>query len=307
MADDPKVDMEAKLKAFPMKEMGKDSVAYFKKNAPLLKKFEKIEYSEKLKLDRRKWTPKKLEEGLAALVRYDLQIMSVRFDKMIKDGEKGDAKKLEAALTKEFNEIKKDILDKVSLALEELASGKGDNAKPLKECKAAFDKMGKVNFNGAFDRPRKAVLKSLTALQAEVKKGNKGKPDFDKANKDISAASDSFDKTGKLAETAIDFLLKTARSLKTDKEADAELVGFSAQILKYEKKFDMFLTMAKGFSSELDGAVKALKTGALTEPELKAKVDAFSKMTNVDKSAQEIVSGTRKLKPAFQKIEKKLK
>jgi len=307
MADDTKVDMEAKLRVSPMKEMGKEVHAFMKKNPALQKKFEKIEYSEKVKLDKRKWSPKKLGDGLGNVARYELKLLAVRFGKLIKDAEKGDQKKLEKDLTKEFESIKKEILDKVSLALEEVASGKGDNKKPLKACKASFDKMSKANFSGAFERPRNAVVKALEDVDKAFEKDGKGKPDFASAGKSVSAACAAFQKSGKLADIAIDSMVKTAKDLEKDKEADSSFVVFAKTILNYEKTFKQFTDMSKKFEAEIDSIEAALKMGKMEQDAVKAKIKSLKSMSNLDKTAQGVVSGTRKLKPAFQKIEKLLK
>jgi hypothetical protein len=305
MADNTKEDMKANFIVKPLTTVP-GLKEFLKDNPSMMKKFEKLEYTEKVNLDKRKWSEKKLNEGIAALARYELKIMSMRLPKLIKSG-KGDKKKLQAEVLKEYEDLKKEILDKISLAVEEVASGKGDNKKALKDCKTAFDRMSKANFNGAFDRPRKVIISSLDGVLKELSKGDKGKPDFGKATKDVAAAVKGFEKTGKLAENGINSMLKTAKDLEKDKDADGELTGFATKILKYDKKFTQFTVVAKKFSDEIDAIEAALKLGEMDEKEVDAKIKSLSKMSNLDKTAQEIVSGTRKLKPEFLKIEKKLK
>ncbi|RUS59687.1 hypothetical protein EGN72_13395 [Pseudorhodobacter sp. E13] len=311
MAGDLKVKMEAKLKVFPMKEMGKDVTAYMKKNPALQKKFERIEYSEKVELDKRKWTPKKLQDGLAAVARYELKLLAVRAAKMIKDGEKGDPKKLEKALTKEFEDIKSQILDKASLAIEEVVSDKGDNAKSLKDCKAAFGKLGDVDFANMYKGPRESMVVIFDNLAAALKDAGEqkdgGKAMFSSYLKDIEEITGDFERVGKAANTAIDTLLKAAKTTKADKSVDAELTAFAEKVLKNEGKFTSAVDKGKKFSDALEAAAKLMKAGKATEKDAKLQAAVFKKLSGLDGSGKDAISLARKLEPEFKKIEKKLK
>ncbi|MDZ4135317.1 MAG: hypothetical protein U1D06_06940, partial [Paracoccaceae bacterium] len=63
----------------------------------------------------------------------------------------------------------------------------------------------------------------------------------------------------------------------------------------------------KSFSKALDEALKSLKSGTITDIDAKVQVSVFTKLASLDGSADEALSYAKKLKPAFKKIEAKLK
>ncbi|HSF92928.1 MAG TPA: hypothetical protein VLA51_12095 [Paracoccaceae bacterium] len=311
MAADQKAKIDAKLKAHPMKEMTKEVTAFLKKNPALQKKFGSIESSEKVELDKRKWNAKKVTEVIEANVRYDLKILAVRFAKLIKDGENGDPKKLEKALIKEFEDVKKEVLNKASLVVEEIVSGKGDNAKSLKDCKAAFAKLGKVDFDMMYQAPRQEAEEAFNRL-AEVLEDKKAteaeqKKEMAEALKTLDICVKEFGDSGKEASDAIDTLLKAAKTSKNDKDVDGEIKSFAETVLKSEGKITSVLSKSKKFSDALDAAQKLLKSGDVSAKAAKVQKGVFAKMSSLDGSAKETLKNASSMERAFKKIESKLK
>jgi hypothetical protein len=306
-----KVKIDAKLKAYPMKEMTKEVTAYLKKNPALQKKFSSIESSEKVELDKRKWNAKKVTEVIVANVRYDLKILAVRFHKLIKDGENGDQKKLEKALIKEFEDIKKEVLNKASLVVEEIVSGKGDNAKSLKDCKTAFARLGKVDFDAMYQAPRQEAEEAFDRLAKvlEDKKATEAdqKKEMAEALKTLDICVKQFGESGKEAATAIDTLLKAAKNSKKDKNVDGEITAFAEMVLKSEGKITSVLSKSKKFADALENAQKLLKAGDVSDKAAKVQKAVFTKMSKLDGSAKETLKNAARMERDFKKIESKLK
>lgn len=314
MAAGEKKKIKAELKVYPLKEMTKDARDLISKSKELTKLYGPIVWSKDILVDPRKWTKKSLSDGMAAVARYDMKILCVRVAEAAKAEKAGkgakDPKKLEKDLSKAYEDVKKDVLDKVSLAIDEVEADKGDNAKNLKDCKAAFGKLEKVDFDWMYKGPRESLLETFEGLVEAL--GDE--PDEKRLAKVLSQcadwvaeAIDGFKENGKEAADAVDTLLKAAKATKANKGAAPELISYAEKVLKQEGKISSVLSKSKSFSDALETAQKLVKGGKVTENQAKLQVAIFKKLSKLDTSAKDTLDAAKKLKPEFQKIEKSLK
>jgi len=297
-----KKEFTAELDADPLKEMTKQAQDFIKNSKALSKKFVNITYKEKVDLDPRKWKKKDLNDGVLSVARYELKLLAVRVGKAAKDGAADG--KVETELSKEYDKIVKAINKKLSLAIEELAKDTGNNKKALKDGKAAFAKLDKIDFKGAFSGPLKSATDVLKWLEKSVS-GRNAKNAFTKAASDIATVSGQFDKVGREANAAVAFLMKSAK--EHAKADDGGLQNFAKEIEKNGKVFEQFLAEADAFEKALDDAEAAIKDGKLDAAGVKDEIKKLERMAGVDRSAQAALQAAKKLKPAFLKIEKSLK
>jgi len=300
-ATDGKTEFTAELDANPLDEMTKQAKDFIDGSKVLKKKFAKITFSQKIKLDAKKWNKKKLNAGMYGAARWELKILAVRVGQYAKEGKADD--KAEAALCKDYDKIAKEIKKKLSLELEELEKG-GDNKKALKDGKAAFAKLDKIDFKGAFNGPLKSAIDVMKWLEKAVS-GRNAKNAFTKAAGDMATVSGQFDKVGREANAAVSFLMKSAK--EHAKADDGGLQNFAKEIEKSETVFEKFLSEAEAFEKGLDAAEAAIKEGKLDAAGVKDEIRKLERMAGVDKSAQAALQAAKKLKPAFLKIEKSLK
>lgn len=300
-ADDGKKEFTAELDANPLDEMTKQAKEFIEGSKVLSKKFQKIKFSQKIKLDGKKWSKKKLNDGVHGAARWDLKVLAVRVGQYAKAG-KAD-KDAETALCKDYDKIVKTITKKLAVELEELEKG-GDNKKALKDGKAAFAKLDKIDFKGAFNGPLKSAIDVLKWLEKSVS-GRNAKNAFTKAAGDIATVSGQFDKVGREANAAVAFLMKSAK--EHAKADDGGLNNFAKEIEKNGKVFEQFLAEAEAFEKALDDAEAAIKEGKLDAAGVKEEIKKLERMAGVDRSAQAALQAAKKLKPAFLKIEKSLK
>ena len=314
MAAGDKKKIKAELKVYPLKEMTKEARDFISNSKELAKKYGPIVWSKDIMVDPRKWTKKSLADGMAAVARYDMKILCVRVAEAAKAEKNGkgekDQKKTEKELSKSYEEIKKEILDKVSLAIDEVEADKGDNAKNLKDCKAAFGKLEKVDFDWMYKGPRQSLLETFEGLAEELA----DEPDEKRVAKVLGQCADwvaeaiaGFKENGKEATEAVDTLLKAAKTTKANKGAAPELIAYAEKVLKQEGKISSVLAKSKSFSDALDTAQKLVKSGTVTANQAKLQVAIFKKLSRLDNSAKDTLSAAKKLKPEFQKIEKSLK
>lgn len=317
MAVGEKKKIKAELKLYPLKEMTKEARDFIGKSKDLSKVYGPILFSRDMMLDPRKWTKKSLSDAMAAYVRYEMKILCVRVGEAAKAEKAGkaakDPKKTEKELSKSYEDMKKEIFNKVSLGLDEVEADKGDNAKNLKDCKAAFGKLDKVDFDWMYKGPRESVLETLENLVEELA-DESDEPDEKYKAKFLSQCADyvsesvkAFKENGKEATDAVDTLLKAAKTTKANKGAAPELIAYAETVLKQEGKINSVLAKSKSFSSALETAEKLLKGGKVTENQAKLQVVIFKKLSKLDTSAKDTLAACKKLRPEFKKIEKLLK
>jgi uncharacterized protein YukE len=315
MAGDTKKKMRAELKIDPRTEMDGKVIKWLNSVDELKKKFQPFTYSEDLELDTRKWDKNKLSKALEALVRYELKRLSVQTATAFKAvGEKASPKEFNAAvksLLREYDDIAKEIKDKCSLALEELSSDKGDNKKNLRDGKAAFAKMKQADLAKAFSGPREIVVGVFKLLSVELEKatGNDkaSAAAYVTAAKKMEEADKEFNGNAKDIQSAVDYLLKVAKDMAGNGEADKELQDFGEKIKAESATLKEFLDEIGEFENSIDGAIDDVKQKSLDPKGAKKKASDFEANKKLDGYATKIKAIIDKLATDFAKVEKKLK
>lgn len=252
-----------------------------------------LKYRVDAELDERKWNEKKLKEEAY----YGFKMAIIMLDKEVKKC-KGNEKDLKKA----YDEFLKDAEYGLEKFMKDQESGKADNAKPLKDGKAAMNKLEAVKSN-SFDDPRKGAIAALEPL---TKKGA-DKKDADTANKKLTTIKTMFDKSGKAAEEAVDFLMSMAKKMADNKDADQSLKDFGKEVLKKEKVFDEFLFAAHKFNEAFENGIKATEGDELDVDKAKEALKEFEGLSSLEKKAAAAVKEAAALQPKFKKIESKLK
>jgi hypothetical protein len=299
MADTGRKQFKAQLKADPRDEMTKAAKEFVDSDNGLKKIVVDFTYSEKVELDPRKWTDKSLNEGVFAVARYEIKIFATRIGEMAKAGISAkDAKpKVKVLHTKTQGYIDK----KLSLAVEELASDKGDSKKALKDGKLAMSKIQDLDLKDAFSKPRNDVVKLLKAIASAKDPA----PAIKKAATEVAKHAKDFDKTGREASAAVGYLLKM---IKDHKSSDAPGMGeFVALANKKSSTFSDFVTDCEQFENALDELTKALAAGDMDADTAKAKSSEFAGMTKVDGTAKAALAEAKLLKTKFDAVAKTLK
>ncbi|QYK42386.1 MAG: hypothetical protein KF887_04480 [Paracoccaceae bacterium] len=289
----------------PFDETDKGNKAWATGIKEIDKAVKTIKWKGEAELDDKKWPVKKLQEEGAFAARMALKIFAGCVREAKKTAEKGKEKDGIKAVLDGYKDLEKDLDSGLDKWLENIESGKADNAGALKAGKAAFDKLNSVEFKGAFDGPRK---KAIDALKALTKDGVDPKVQ-QKAGKVLEGLADEFGKTGKEAQKAIDFLLKTGKKLKDDKDADAELKNFGVEVLKgkNEETFTDFVDAAEKLGEVFEVVVEDAKKGALDPDTAKTAVSELERLSGLEKTAQSAVALAKSLTAKFKKIEQKLK
>jgi hypothetical protein len=301
-----KKEIKVELKLFAMKEMSAKAREFVSGDKDLKKEFEKaVTWSDKGEFDPRKYTKKDLDDEILAAARMPIKIFANRVNEAAKDKLDDKVKK---QLMKDFEEASKGAINNASLRFEEIESGKGDNKKALKDGKAAFGKLDKVDFHEAFAKPHGETLDALEALRTALKsKGGDKSGAFEKARKAVNKAAEDYDKVGSEAFAAVDFMLKTARSMKGNDKADPALVDFGKQVLKDETTFDGFVKAAEAFSKVLESSVATLKANTADSAQIDGLLKEVIASNKVFQTATKVGSLVEELKPKFKAIEKDLK
>jgi hypothetical protein len=307
MAATEKKDYDAKLDADPRDQLSPAAKKFLKSNSDIDKVIGKFKYSEKVSLDPRKWSKKDLESGVLAVALYEIKIFAVRINEIAKSG-KAD-KSVVDEVKKLHAKTQKYIDKKLSLAVDELANDKGDNKKGLKDCKAAFDKLARIDFDDIYSIPRSMIEGLFNDLgnsldDADEKQKAKYLAD---ALKELGEAQNEFEKTGKAAEGAVDTLIKAAKTTKANKDVDPEFAAYADIVLKQEGKITSVLDNMKKFSAAVGTAEKVLKSKDLDAKQAKDQARVFKGMSNLDGSAKDTLKSLSKLETDFDKIAKKLK
>lgn len=309
MADTPgKKEIKAEMKLHPMKEMSAKARDFISSDPELKKMFQKaVTWDKKGEFDPRKHNKKSLDEDLLADARMPFKIFANRVDKAA--GEKdGDRKKLVKELMKDFAEAVKGAINNASLKFEEIESGKGDNKKALKDGKAAFAKLSKIDFGPAFAGPHQEITDVLAELKVALKaKGADSARAFDKARKAAKKVDDDFDKAGREAAAAIDFVIKTARAIKNDTKADSALVEFGKLVLKDAAVFDDFVKQSNDFAKAVESAVKLLDSNSAEVGDVEKLIKEVAATSSLVSSAEDVEELADELEPRFKDIERLLK
>ncbi|MGC5198496.1 hypothetical protein, partial [Aphanothece microscopica] len=274
MAEDGKKEFKAEIKCSAVAECDGKDLKYIEEKLP--KKTwdslnKKIDFSEKVMLDGRKWKQKDLDDGIYAVARYELKVFGTALGKRVDEheGKKLDDKKFEDAVKKLHTETVKKIIEKVSLAIEELAKeGSGDGKKAAKDGNAAFKKLLEVDFD-SFGVNAALAVKVLEDLEKSIKKGGKGASGFEKARTGFEKVNTSFEKDGKEAQAAVDFIMKKLREIQGDTKNPPNAVAFAKDFIKkHSSDFDKFLTDVTEFEKLLTTATSKMKGNQMDEKEV---------------------------------------
>lgn len=277
----------------------KGAASVIEGNKELAKLVKPLEFKVDAELDDRKWDPKKLEDvgyyGDKGGV-FGIRMAVKLFDTAVTQSKSPDVVK------KAYAQLVKDASYAFEKLMKDIESGKADNAGALKDGKAAMNKLDAFKSN-SFEDPRKGAIKALEPL---TRKGA-DKSTAAKANKALVTIKTLFDKSGKEAEKAVDFLMNTAKKMRDDKDADQSLKNFGKEVLKQERMFDDFLDAATRFGDVFDDAIKATEAEDIDADKAGDLVKSFESLSSVEKLAAAAVDCARKLKPKFKQIEAKLK
>ena len=265
--------MTARLEVSPFAEMKPEQRKWLETNKKLKAKYQPFQFRHDVELDPRKWTEKTLGKSLEALVRMDLKILDARIVQAMKDMEKQGGMKGEllavTAAQKEYDKTAKTIENKVSLAVEELASGGGDATKSLKLGKAALGKIGNVKIDGMFKRSGDASVKALQALH-DVLDDSVDPTSHDDAYKRtatvIATAKAAFDKTRAQATSAIAFLAQTGSKIAKDRNAPPEMAAFGREVAAQKKVFKAFIVVCQRYGKlmkTVGALIRAKKLGVM--------------------------------------------
>jgi hypothetical protein len=314
MAPTAKKKMKAVLKVEPWAEMDGKRKAWLLSIPAFAKTFKTIEYSEDVELDPRKWDPGKLSKALEALVRYELKLLDAGVGQWQKKVEKKGPlgqRDAERALPAFYKDTVKEIHDKCSLALDELAADKGDNRKGLRDGKAALRKLDAVDLDKIFAVPRAATASAFRDLAAALDKAGDDEKQkeaaFTAAAKAADTARKGFDGDGKDAQAAVKFLLKTASDIGKNKNANPVLIGFGKEIESYEKYLVLFSHKLDAFEIDLDEAANDIKGRKIDAKDAKVKASRMAGATSLDKSGGKVEDALYRLKSSFSAVEKELK
>lgn len=308
MADDGKKEFKAEIKCAATEEADKSDLKYLEDK--LDKKLwtsinKKIDFSDKVMLDGRKWKQKDLDDGIYAVARYELKVFSTALGKRVKEHEnkKLDDKKLEEAIKKLHTDTVKTVIEKVSLAVEELAKeGSGDGKKAAKDGNAAFKKLLDVDFD-SFGVNAALAVKVLEDLEKSIKKGGKGASGFEKARGGFEKVNTSFEKDGKEAQAAVDFIMKKLREIQGDNKNPPNAVTFAKDFIKkHAPEFDKFLVDVTDFEKLLTSATAKMKGNQMDEKEVAELIASLSGSKDLAKDAKEIGRIAKKNATNFKNI-----
>lgn len=313
MADDGKKDIPVKVSYKILKEM---SVGDMKKSLDKIPKLvsaleKSFDFSGKAEVDPHKNPKAEVEEKVQIASRWPFQLMLTRIGEALKKSGKApsdkDLAEIEKRFLKELEQARKDAKVKCEKMIEEIESGKGDNAKALKDGKAAFAKLEDVDFKNSFDKTQDKITGALKDLVKDMDGKGDSAEAVEAARGIVEDASDEFAKNGKAAIIAINLLLQTANKYKNDKKADPELKKFCGQVLKERSSLEGFQKNANVFSKAIDNAVSKLEHKEVDAAAAKKLHGEFDKMSKLGDSAKDIVKIVKTFKPKFEAIEKKLK
>lgn len=309
MAADGKKDVTVSVKMKVTDQMSSTAKKYDiqeKKLAALIKK--EFKWEKKVETDPRKNPLRDLDDAMKRLLTYSMGLVANGLDQL-GSGKITDEKRKkdrEAEMLSDLESIFKDMPKTCEEKLADILSGKEDNKKAIAGGTKAFDKLSKVNPVGAFDKPRKALIKLFEDLEKQLKgKGDK-KDACKKSAKEMQEIMKGMEDAGMEVAKAAEFMLRTARSIKSDRKADGELVAFGKKVMKYEGDLDSFDDGIDRFKELIEAAQKDMDSGDMTPEDAKFFAKEFDGLDGLEESGREIADLLKTLKPEFDKIVKKL-
>lgn len=287
-----------------------------------------------MELDPRKWKKKTLEDGVYAVARYELarfatilatqkqQIVKAlpakekkkKFTNKTKDESKevnNALDKAETEVKKSFNQIAKIIEDKISLALDEVESDKGDNKQSLAAGKEALKQFDKLDTDNMFSKPTDAVVKLLTTLGNNLKDGGENNDsEFTKAAAALDTCKKDFATTGKKAQNVVKYLLYKGEKMAKKKDSDPSLQEVGKLIIGQKVKPDLEKLSANigGFENQLDEIASFLKKKTASADIVKNRSRSFeTDNKNKDSDLRDAVKSVKNVSDQFNKAVKEVK
>ncbi|WP_343079622.1 hypothetical protein [Ostreiculturibacter nitratireducens] len=272
---------------------------WFEARPKLLKSITGISVKRTLDLDPRKWKTKDLVDGVYAVARYELALFSSQLSSIEKDifksltkdeqkkkkfsknsNESKEEKKAlddaESEVEKLYKKTVKDIEKKVSLALDEVESDKGDNKKALAAGKEAIKKFNSLDFNAMFDVPFDAVMLHLNDLAAKLKGGGEKKM-WENAKAGVATAEKVFAGTAKTAQNIVKYLLDAGGKMADDAKANPALQKVGASIEESKGVMTALSSAIDEFETDMVGIRKLIKAEKADEAEISKVAAEFKK------------------------------
>lgn len=264
-----------------------------------------VKWSDTVEADPAKYDKKDLEYEMELVARWPYQVIGTYMTDAIKKGGK-DLDKAKASAIKDLAEAEKMIPRRCEKKLEELVSGKEDNAKAEKRIEGALDQIDDVDFNGAFEKPRTEIAGALKELSKALKGSGDKKRAIDKAKKAFESAKAKFEEVGADGQDAIDYLLKTARNLKNDKKADTALKNVGKLFQDEKGTFDSFEKQSEKFTKAMQDTEKLFEDDEPDAAKVETLAGEFDKLSGLDKAAQDIQTAMKGIKKKYEDTKKAL-
>ncbi|MEM9583099.1 MAG: hypothetical protein AAGA08_08290 [Pseudomonadota bacterium] len=333
MPDKVKITVEKAILPFA-ETKSKGVPAWFECRSGLARAVVPICFKKTMELDGRKWKKKVIEDGIYAVARADLQLFATQLTNVEKSilktlpkkdqakknfpkDKKAESPEVKKALDSAETQVKKlykqmegKIKDKVSLALEEVESDKGDNKKALAAGKDALKKFDSLQTNGMFSDAVKSAATAMKTLAIDLNKHDDEDDSFKAALRKLRSVETDFEKTAKTTQNVAKYILVMGNKLAKDKKADSELQNFGRTINKgpVTKALKKLVDNVDDLGDDLDKLVNFVAKGEASDKEVIAKAGKFkSDHSAKEKSGKAAVKAVRAIAEDFKKLEKKLK
>ncbi|WP_375175991.1 hypothetical protein [Pseudooceanicola sp.] len=286
-----------------------------------------------MQLDPRKWKKSTIEQGVYAVARYELKIFDValskinksvakampkgkKFSKNTKDEGKEEAAALDKAaadVTALHKKYHKAISDKVSLALEEVESDKGDNKKAIAAGKDAIRKFDALDTRAMFSGPAAEVGKIMARLGTELaaRDDQDDQGAFNTAHTQLLGVQKDFEATGKTTQNVIKFLLDRGEKMAKDKNANPALQKIGKEIAsngRLKTAMTRLSATVDEFDKELENTVRLARDGKASAQAAKSWGSKFVKTyAGKDKTVKDAVNAVKIISQKFNKAMKDVK
>lgn len=316
---DTEIDMFGEAKGKP---------AWFAARPEAEKMVQNPAFKRTIEVDPRKWKEKVIKDGMYAVARYDLKIFATVLSGLEKEilkarpkerqklkfvkNDKGETMEEAAALDKALKDLKKiytktssSIKDKVSLALDDVESDKGDNKRALAKGKKALEQFHKLDTSKLFAKPTAEVDALLDTLNSDLKKSGDGDAaSLKKAMSALQASRKGFEATGKTAQNVIKYLLDEGAKMAKDTKSSPEMQNVGKLIISNRVKPDLELVSdnVDDFEDELDEVEEFLKSKNPSSVDAKRLADTFVKSNrSKDGDLKDAVTVVKKVSDQFKK------
>lgn len=309
----------------------KKAPAWFDARPGLKKSVTGIEIKRSLELDPRKWKTKDIVDGVHAVARYELALFATQLNDVEKSilkalpkeeqkkktfvkGAKEEAKEkkalddAESEVEKLYKRISKAIDKKVSLALDEVESDKGDNKKALAAGKEALKKFDKLDLNAMFDAPFDVAKKCLDDLAAKLKDGGDKKA-WEAAKAGIADAEKQLAATAKVAQNVIKYLIDAGSKMASDTKANPALQKVGHSIAGAKSVMTNLSSAIDAFEDDLVRLRKLVKAQKAEADEVSGAAAEFSrkhsgKNTEADVAVKKVQAISKEFNAALREIRK---